>query len=535
MKSGKRSKEVSNLERKLRKIGSKKNCTSFLNKNPDFDSVRFFEVFDKLKSRFGYKTLKAGDYFETGFKSQFERVRKLSELSGDVLSALDALASTGYKFKRAYCEFRRNKSYIQKDDVEFIEMLTEKNVLEDYLKILNKVQKYEIGSSKNCSNRDRALGISKLLKLECDVPGILDTLAGSGYRFETSYYSNPIGVSEFKLIKALGEKDNLQKYLDTLGKLNKKTYYKTGEKYFTDYAVSIFNISQMDFDPHDAIITWNICSGYNSYFSNNSLNFIEKIAKSDSNRFFTIFMKLESRFGYKTVRVEDYNYTGGVEGQVGRLLELCDSPGNVWGAIDALADSGYKLDTFWDEDGSIGKIDVDTIKKLARYNSWKAYSKIFTKLNSEFNYEIIDGDHKQIDNLIELAYLGSKTCEAIDSLISSYWTILTKRYSKLGEKLKKWEDDNSSLKEITSDDIDEIKKIVKYIWNRNLENMKIKHKCFYKENVQEFVKYFSNIKDTEEKEAVVRSILNCSYENKDAIQWLNNNESELIRKIGLEP
>lgn len=50
---------------------------------------------------------------------------------------------------------------------------------------------------------------------------------------------------------------------------------------------------------------------------------------------------------------------------------------------------------------------------------------------------------------------------------------------------------------------------------------------------QEFITYFSEIEDTENKKQILKSLLECDYDNKEVIDWLNKNESKLIRDVGM--
>lgn len=56
----------------------------------------------------------------------------------------------------------------------------------------------------------------------------------------------------------------------------------------------------------------------------------------------------------------------------------------------------------------------------------------------------------------------------------------------------------------------------------------------YKENSSDFIRYFSELEDVKEKKAILRLLLDCDYENKEIIDWLNKNHFELIRDAALE-
>lgn len=59
-----------------------------------------------------------------------------------------------------------------------------------------------------------------------------------------------------------------------------------------------------------------------------------------------------------------------------------------------------------------------------------------------------------------------------------------------------------------------------------------KYTCFYKDDTKQFIKLFSKIGKDKKKE-LLNIIFNCSYENKEVIEWLNKNEQDLLREVGL--
>ena len=68
-----------------------------------------------------------------------------------------------------------------------------------------------------------------------------------------------------------------------------------------------------------------------------------------------------------------------------------------------------------------------------------------------------------------------------------------------------------------------------------IEKYWVEDLMMYRENKKEIsTKYFSSVEDSA-KENVVRQIMNSGYENKQLIDWLDQNEPKLIREVGLEP
>ena len=55
----------------------------------------------------------------------------------------------------------------------------------------------------------------------------------------------------------------------------------------------------------------------------------------------------------------------------------------------------------------------------------------------------------------------------------------------------------------------------------------------YENNTKGFIDYFSSLKETEEKEEILRLLYNSEYKNEEIISWLDKNEPELVKKVGL--
>lgn len=56
--------------------------------------------------------------------------------------------------------------------------------------------------------------------------------------------------------------------------------------------------------------------------------------------------------------------------------------------------------------------------------------------------------------------------------------------------------------------------------------------CVYKNNPKQFIRLFSKIEDKNKKTELLNAILKCDYENKEVIEWLNKNETDLLREAG---
>jgi len=55
----------------------------------------------------------------------------------------------------------------------------------------------------------------------------------------------------------------------------------------------------------------------------------------------------------------------------------------------------------------------------------------------------------------------------------------------------------------------------------------------YKEDSEKFIEFFDKEEIDNQKE-ILELILNCDYENKEVIDWLDENKKEMVREIGLE-
>ncbi|MBL7100534.1 MAG: hypothetical protein ISS23_01120 [Nanoarchaeota archaeon] len=62
-------------------------------------------------------------------------------------------------------------------------------------------------------------------------------------------------------------------------------------------------------------------------------------------------------------------------------------------------------------------------------------------------------------------------------------------------------------------------------------NTKIEQ-CLYRDNTAEFIRFFSKIENEDEKKRILSILLDCKHENKEVIDWLDENEQDLVREIG---
>lgn len=71
-----------------------------------------------------------------------------------------------------------------------------------------------------------------------------------------------------------------------------------------------------------------------------------------------------------------------------------------------------------------------------------------------------------------------------------------------------------------------------FLWMKGSKEIKLDYLKLYKEDAQGFIDYFSN-RHEEEQKVILRDIMDCDFINDKVTEWLNQNESELIREVGL--
>ena len=72
-----------------------------------------------------------------------------------------------------------------------------------------------------------------------------------------------------------------------------------------------------------------------------------------------------------------------------------------------------------------------------------------------------------------------------------------------------------------------------FLWSKGFKETKLDYMQDYKENANNFIKYFKT-KNHEDKKTILKDIMNCDYTNKAVADWLNENEIELLRKVSMD-
>lgn len=244
-----------------------------------------------------------------------------------------------------------------------------------------------------------------------------------------------------------------------------------------------------------------------------SNNAIAKLSSVDTNKFLKVFRKLKSTFNYKKVS-ENY-------GEIEKIVQICEMKGDVFKAIDFLDKLGYKLRSMLGKK-YVGVDDVMSIDKIINSEN--------DKLLKTFGY------------LKQLGYKGVKDYYDLRKLVSISEIKNNGAYPDLGFIIKnkgqvsesKVERNLFSNKRIKWINVDSIEKRANALLKEQLASLYIDNACVYRKGIKTFVRYFSEL-GCEEKESALRGIFNCGYENKEIISWLDENESDLVRKVGLEP
>jgi len=71
-----------------------------------------------------------------------------------------------------------------------------------------------------------------------------------------------------------------------------------------------------------------------------------------------------------------------------------------------------------------------------------------------------------------------------------------------------------------------------FLWKTGFREVDLDYLDLYKENAEGFIEYFSS-KNPEERKIILKDIMDCDFVNGDVADWLNKNELELVKEVGL--
>ena len=339
------------------------------------------------------------------------------------------------------------------------------------------------------------------------------------------------------------------------------------KRYPSDYLLySLESLKNNAYNMLDALVE----SGYKYYdreeyfiVNDNSLSSVLNLldAEQDTpNRYANVFRKLKEKMGYKTVNVSEQIF------QVDRVFKISRFKGDVCKAIDVLAEVGFSLRTFSGKKIILYE-ELDVIRDLAQTDTDK-FLKTFYKLKEKLGYKTINvqfpksfnkNSMGQIEKIIELSGIGN-VCEAIDAF-SEWRNLDVNAYGKdnslhagglyidgkkvdrlppwgitdISRDFKKYKIDKK--KGITNKDVEILRYISDRLWKDCLEGLKyleILSPCFYLQgNSKNFIECFQHL-NTDDKKRIIRSIFKCEKaSNEEVTRWLDENEPELVREVGL--
>ena len=72
-----------------------------------------------------------------------------------------------------------------------------------------------------------------------------------------------------------------------------------------------------------------------------------------------------------------------------------------------------------------------------------------------------------------------------------------------------------------------------FLWDKGFKEVNLDYIQIYKENANNFIEYFKS-KKQDDKKTILKSIMNCDYTNKAVVDWLDENEIELVREVSMD-
>lgn len=71
-----------------------------------------------------------------------------------------------------------------------------------------------------------------------------------------------------------------------------------------------------------------------------------------------------------------------------------------------------------------------------------------------------------------------------------------------------------------------------FLWSKGFKDINLDYVNMYKKDANIFIDYFSK-RDPEEKKVIIKDVMNCDFVNEKVADWLNQNEPDLLREVGL--
>lgn len=201
------------------------------------DKGKYLTIFRSLKDNLGYEGVRNAS-------DQIEKLVKISELGGDVLRAIDALAESNY-YIGYHSDYSLDKN-ITSTDLKLIEMLSEADPGR-YSAVFRRL-KDKLGYGGTRDSSEQVQKLIEISQLENAIETI-DALAESN--FYIGFYDRSITSADLKIIKMLSKAD-LEKYSAVFRKLKDEFGYE-GVRDFCDQIEKLIELSESEGDVLGAI------------------------------------------------------------------------------------------------------------------------------------------------------------------------------------------------------------------------------------------------------------------------------------------
>lgn len=254
----------------------------------------------------------------------------------------------------------------------------------------------------------------------------------------------------------------------------------------------------------------------------------ERLSNSELGQFLKFFKKFQSCFNPGKKRLDFY------KPYQENIIELYRMRGDLENMMETLADSGYKLDRYFNIDLRIVKSvfqgDINIFEDLLRNDLFKKYSAVFNALKKGLGYKSVSSYGKREEMRNQTGTI-IKLSQSDGDIVGAIYVLASNDY-KINEK-----------RGIIKSEVEFIENITKEIEKGKSRREGGSHIYLYKKgNVEIFKKYFSDL-SSNDKGRVLESIFKYEYNsdeqnmgsNKKGIQeWLEKEYPEIVREIGIK-
>jgi len=141
------------------------------------------------------------------------------------------------------------------------------------------------------------------------------------------------------------------------------------------------------------------------------------------------------------------------------------------------------------------------------------FSLPYEEQNIESNKNFLSnyaGENLIVNKLFKEYSKGKYFCDYFDVLSENMQSIIVK-----------------SLKDVSRNPV-----LDSFLWKKGFEDVYLDHLNLYKSDADGFIKYFTS-REFDEKKVILSDIMDYESINKEVVDWLNQNEQELVREVGL--